>query len=136
MDEELKNLKRAMKNNLFNDLKFTDEHKNNIRQQIKKLHTASDEEILLAILQLLVKEKTGFELTRLVRARGIDRFEKEEGLLYMLLHRFEQKGYLQSYWAEADIKYYQLTNKGRKLLAKAENKEYRGKTVLHELLEG
>lgn len=136
MDEQLKNIKRAMKNNLFNDLTFTDEHKNNVRQQIKKLQPATDDEVLLAILQLLVKEKTGFELSRLIRARGIERFEKEEGLLYMFLHRFEQKGYLESYWAEADIKYYQLTKKGRKLLAKAENKEYRGKIVLHELLEG
>lgn len=136
MEEQLKNLKKAMKKNLFNDLEFTDVQKNNVRQQIKKLPTTSDEEILLAILQLLVKEKTGFELSRLVRARGIERFEKEEGLLYMLLHRTEQKGYLQSYWAEGDIKYYQLTNKGKKLLAKAEKKEYNGKTVLHELLEG
>lgn len=136
MDEQLKNLKRAMKKNLFNDLSFKDEHKNSVRQQIKKLQPTSDDEVLLAILQLLVKEKTGFELCRLVRARGIERFEKEEGLLYMFLHRFEQKGYIQAYWAKADIKYYQLANKGRKLLAKAENKEDRGKTVLHELLEG
>jgi DNA-binding PadR family transcriptional regulator len=136
MDDQLKNLKRAMKNNLFNDLQFTDEQKNIVRKQIRKLQPASDDDILLAILQLLVKEKTGFELSRLIRARGIERFEKEEGLLYMFLHRFEQKGHIQSNWAETDIKYYQLTKKGRKLLAKAENIDNRGKTILRELLEG
>lgn len=136
MEDRLGHLKRAMKNNVFNGLNFSEEHKDNIRQQIKKINTSSDDEILLAVLQLLVQEKTGFEISRLVRARGIERFENDEGQLYMLLHRLEHKGYLLSNWEDADIKYYQLSNKGRKLLVKAEDIEYSGKTVLNELLEG
>ncbi|WP_462413578.1 PadR family transcriptional regulator [Neobacillus sp. Marseille-QA0830] len=136
MDERLKNLKRALKNNVLHELDFTEDHKNNVRNQIKRLNQSSDESVLLAVLQLLVQQKTGFELSRLIRARGIERFEQEEGFLYMLLHRLEQKGYIQSSWAEGEIKFYQLNSKGKRLLGKVEGKEYRGQSILHELLEG
>jgi hypothetical protein len=136
MDEQLKNLKRAMKKNVLNGLNFKDDHKKKIKQQIMKLNASSDEEILIAVLQLLVQEKTGFELCRLVRARGIERFEKNEGILYMFLHRLEQKGFVKADWKSDDAKYYQLSKKGKRLLIKVEDKEYREKTVLAELFEG
>ncbi|WP_251550786.1 PadR family transcriptional regulator [Neobacillus muris] len=136
MDKRLKNLKNALKNTVLNDLDFTEGMKNNIRNQIMGREKSSDDAILFAVLQLLVQQKTGFELSRLIRARGIERFEQEEGFLYMLLHRLEQKGYIQSSWADEEVKYYQLNSKGRKLLGKGEENEYQGRTVLHELLEG
>jgi DNA-binding PadR family transcriptional regulator len=96
----------------------------------------SDDEILLAILQLLVQEKTGHELTGLLRGRGIQKYENNEGFLYTLLHRLEQSGCIETNWVESGAKYYRLKDKGRKLLQKAEQKRTKRRFVFKELLEG
>jgi DNA-binding PadR family transcriptional regulator len=96
----------------------------------------SDDEILLAILQLLVQEKTGHELTGLLRGRGIQKYENNEGFLYTLLHRLEQSGCIETNWDESGAKYYMLKDKGRKLLYKAEQKRTKRRIVFKELFEG
>jgi DNA-binding PadR family transcriptional regulator len=136
MENRLKNLKSALRGTVLQDLSFTDEHKKIIRRQIKQLPPTSEEDILLAIFQLLKQKRTGFELSRLIRARGIEKFESDEGFLYMSLHQFEHKGYLNSYWEEPDIKFYHLSTKGLKLLNGLENNKDHGKAFsLKELLE-
>lgn len=134
MDNRLKNFKNTMKRTVLEDLSFTEEHKTSIRKQIKSLNKNSEEDIFLALMQLLEQKRTGFELSRLIRARGIERFENDEGNLYMSLHKFEQKGYLNSVWDDPDVKYYQLNNKGLKLLKTLENKSSANYT-LKEILE-
>lgn len=134
MEDRLKNLKNAMKRTVLQDLHFTEKQKNSIRQQMNQLSSTSEEEILLAIFQLLKEKRTGFELSRLLRARGIEKFENEEGFLYMSLHKFEHKGYLHTCWVE-EVKYYQLNTKGLKLLKTVESKSDRKAYLLNEILE-
>jgi predicted transcriptional regulator len=135
MEDRLKNLKKAMDQRAFRQLNFTEQHRRNIHKKINQ-QVENDEDILLAVMQLLVHEKTGFELTKLLRGRGIQKFEDNEGFLYTLLHRLEQSGSIQSSWTEAEAKYYQLTDKGRKVLRKAEKRQVKKQVVFKELFEG
>ncbi|SMQ64030.1 transcriptional regulator, PadR family [Bacillus sp. OV166] len=134
MEDRLKNLKKAMDQRAFSQLNFTEKHRRNIREKINQ-QTENDEDILLAVMLLLVHEKTGFELTKLLRGRGIRKFEDNEGFLYTFLHRLEQSGSIQSSWTEDEAKYYQLTDIGRKVLRKIEKKQNKKQVVLKELFE-
>jgi predicted transcriptional regulator len=134
VEDRLKNLKKAMDQRAFSQLNFTEKHRRNIREKINQ-QAENDEDILLAVMQLLVHEKTGFELTKLLRGRGIRKFEDNEGFLYTFLHRLEQSGSIQSSWTEDETKYYQLTDKGRRVLRKAEKKQNKKQVVLKELFE-
>ncbi|MEH6908838.1 PadR family transcriptional regulator [Neobacillus drentensis] len=135
MEDRLKNLKNIMKTTVLQDLNFTEEHKREIRININHLPKTSEEDFILAIFQLLRQKRTGFELSRLIRARGIETFEKEEGFLYTSLHKFEHKGYLNSNWEAPDIKYYQISSKGLKLLKTLENESESKAYLLKEILE-
>lgn len=135
MEEHLKNLKKIMDTKTFSHLKFSDQHRKEIRERINK-QDESDESILLAVLQLLVHEKTGYELTKSLRGRGIKRFEDVEGFLYILLHRLEQKGYILSSWDDSQAKYYRLNDKGKRILQRAEKNQAKKQLVLKELLQG
>jgi DNA-binding PadR family transcriptional regulator len=135
MEERLKRLKKAMENTVFQDLSFTDKTREEVKAKARSLQIKSDEDVILAVLQLLVYEKTGFDLTRSIIARGISNFEKNEGFLYALLHRLERKNYLQSSWQESR-KYYQLNDRGRKLLEQSEKKSAGRRTAFKELWEG
>lgn len=135
MEDRLKNLRKSMEKTRFKQLIFTEQQQCNIQKKINKLNI-NDEEVLLAMMQLLVHEKTGYELTKLLRGRGILKFEDNEGLLYTLLHRLEQKNCLLTRWDESETKQYQLNDRGRKILQKAENKQIKKRVVLKELLEG
>jgi hypothetical protein len=135
MEDRLKRLRKSMEKTTFNELNFTEQHRKDIREKINRLNE-SDEDILLAVMQLLVHEKTGYELAKHLRGRGIRKFEDNEGFLYTLLHRLEQINCLQSRWDGKETKHYRLTDKGRKILRKAENRRTKKRYVLKELLEG
>lgn len=135
MEERLKRLKKAMENTVFQDLSFTVKTREEVKAKARNLQIKTDEDVILAVLQLLVHEKTGYELTRSIIARGVSNFEKNEGFLYALLHRLERKNYLQSSWQESR-KYYQLNDRGRKLLEQSEKKLAGRRTALQELWEG
>lgn len=122
-----------MKKQSFQQLQFTHKHRQRVLNDIKK-HGQTDEEVLLAVLQLLTHKKTGFELTNHLRSRGIHRFEEEQGFLYTLLHGLEQKQYVKAAWDDSQTKYYVLNDKGRKVLQKAEAKS--PTFLLKELLQG
>ncbi|WP_456272318.1 PadR family transcriptional regulator [Bacillus sp. AK031] len=133
MENRLKNLKRAMKNTTFRGLDFNEAHRNEIHSKL--LHEEKDEDILFAVMQLLASEKTGFQVAKQLRSRGIQKFEDKEGLLYTVLHRMESKGYLESAWIEESGKLYKLSNKGRRLLKKQEKNNVEVKSVLGTLVE-
>ncbi|AMQ06402.1 PadR family transcriptional regulator [Sporosarcina psychrophila] len=135
MDDSLKGLKKSMDASTFSQLNFTEQHRKGIRDKISKSDD-SEEDILLAVMQLLVYEKTGYELVNFLRGRGIRKFEDNEGSLYALLHKLEQDGSLQSGWNESTIKYYQLNNKGRKLLRKTEKQSTTKRFNRKGLVEG
>ncbi|MED3853437.1 PadR family transcriptional regulator [Priestia megaterium] len=135
MDKRLKNLRTTMNREVFSQLKFTEHHKKSIREKIKQ-KDHSDKEILVAIMQLLVQEKTGYQLINLLQSRGILNFRENEGSLYVILHRLELKGVLTSSWQENDAKFYQLNKKGRKLLKKVEEQTISKHLSFKEILEG
>ncbi|WP_391115962.1 PadR family transcriptional regulator [Psychrobacillus sp. L3] len=118
MDERLKNLKKNMDKTAFSELNFTELHRKSIRE--KMFEEENENSIFLAVMQLLVQEKTGYELVKFLRGRGIFKFEENEGIVYTFLHKLERDGYLHSSWTDSNIKYYQLNNKGAKLLRKSE----------------
>ncbi|GAB1765308.1 PadR family transcriptional regulator [Priestia megaterium] len=135
MDKRLKNLRKTMDREVFAQLTFTEKHKKSIREKIKQ-ETHSDEEILLAMMQMLVQEKTGYELVSLLQSRGILNFKENEGSLYIILHRLELKGVLTSSWQEDGAKFYQLNQMGRKLLKKVEEQPLSNQISFKEILEG
>jgi hypothetical protein len=135
MEDRLKRLKKTMDETVFNEWRFSEEQQTEIRKKMTQQHE-NEEDVLLSILQLLVQRKTGYELTQQIRRRGIRKFEDNEGFLYTLLHRLEQTGYLQSSWDEQSVKYYELDDKGRKALKKAEKSRSKKSFRFKELLEG
>ncbi|CKF20881.1 lineage-specific thermal regulator protein [Streptococcus pneumoniae] len=82
-----------------------------------------------------MNEKTGYELMQLLRGRGIQTFEGDEGSLYTLLHRLEQNRFIQSSWDHAEAKYYQLNDKGNKMLRKAEKNATKARFILKGLVQ-
>ena len=84
MEDRLKGLRKSMENTTFKQLNFTEQHRQQVFEKMNQLYE-NEEDILLAVLQLLIHEKTGYELTQLLRARGIRKFEENEGLLYSLI---------------------------------------------------
>ncbi|MBF7155976.1 PadR family transcriptional regulator [Bacillus albus] len=134
MEDRLKDLRKSMENTTFKHLSFSDQHRKRVREKINASHE-KEEDISLAILQLLSNEKTGYELSQLLRGRGIRKFEGNEGFLYTVLHRLEQNLFIQSSWDHAGAKYYQLNDKGRKMLRKAEKNATKVQFILKGLVQ-
>ncbi|ANV73287.1 PadR family transcriptional regulator [Bacillus cereus] len=134
MEDRLKGLRKSMENTTFKHLSFSDQHQKQVREKINASNE-KEEDISLAILQLLSNEKTGYELSQLLRGRGIRKFEGNEGFLYTVLHRLEQNRLIQSSWDNAGAKYYQLNDKGRKMLRKAEKNATKVQFILKGLVQ-
>ncbi|MFK4312234.1 DNA-binding PadR family transcriptional regulator [Bacillus sp. RC55] len=134
MEDRLKGLRKSMENTTFKHLSFSDQHRKRVREKINASHE-KEEDISLAILQLLSNEKTGYELSQLLRGRGIQKFEGNEGFLYTVLHRLEQNRLIQSSWDHAGAKYYQLNDTGRKMLRKAEKDSTKARFILKGLVQ-
>ena len=134
MEDRLKGLRKSMEKTTFTHLNFSDQHRKQVYEKINK-PSENEEDILLAVLQLLISEKTGYELAQLLRGRGIQKFEGNEGFLYTLLHRLEQNRFIQSSWDHSGAKYYQLNDKGRKILRKAEKTSTKKRFILKELIQ-
>ncbi|RIW29044.1 PadR family transcriptional regulator [Bacillus salacetis] len=133
MDNRLKNLKKTMKTTTFSGLEFNEAHRKEIHNRIKD--EENEDQILLAILQLLTFEKNGFELAKQLRSRGIKKFEDQEGMLYTILHRMEGKEYLEAHWTKGNGKVYKLSRKGSRLLKKQEKRSAESRAVLKTLME-
>ncbi|MFE9079608.1 PadR family transcriptional regulator [Bacillus mobilis] len=134
MEDRLKGLRKSMENTTFKHLSFSDQHRKRAREKINASNE-KEEDISLAILQLLSNEKTGYELSKLLRGRGIRKFEGNEGFLYTVLHRLEQNRFIQSSWDHEGAKYYQLNDKGRKMLRKAEKNATKVQFILKGLVQ-
>ncbi|HDR7896253.1 PadR family transcriptional regulator [Bacillus pacificus] len=134
MEDRLKGLRKSMENKTFKHLSFSDQHRKQVHEKINASNE-KEEDISLAILQLLSNEKTGYELSQLLRGRGIRKFEGNEGFLYTVLHRLEQNRFIQSSWDHEGAKYYQLNDKGRKMLRKAEKNATKVQFILKGLVQ-
>jgi len=88
--------------------------------------------IIMAVLSQLDQPQYGYSL---IKQLGDKDFEVDQGTLYPLLRRLEERGLLQSDWVVDDSrprKYYQINETGKAVLADLK-KEW-GKIV--EVLEG
>ncbi|WP_404457944.1 PadR family transcriptional regulator [Oceanobacillus kapialis] len=133
MEERLKGLRKSMENTTFSQLHFTDQHRKNIYGKIKK-NDEGKEDIMLAVLQILKQEKTGYEIMQLLRARGIQKYEGEEGFLYTMLHELEQDKCIISRWSKSGKKHYHIGGKGTKYLQRLENNSTHKGITLKELM--
>lgn len=82
---------------------------------------------VLLILSLLEEtDRYGYEIIRELELRSDKAFQLKEGTLYPVLHKLENDGYVESYKAKGDRgrdrKYYKITRKGKKQLAKEKEK--------------
>ncbi len=94
----------------------------------------------MLILKLLSeKDMYGYEMIETLAERSNHVFDLKVGTLYPLLHSMVQDGYLETYSEEANgklRKYYHITERGKKYLAKIieEWKMYAG--AVYELIGG
>src|SRR5271170_2491239 len=84
----------------------------------RELVAASTEPL---ILSLLTKgESYGYELIQDVKRLSGDKIEWTDGMLYPVLHRMEDNGWIKSRWVEIENgrkrKYYSIKKGGRKAL--------------------
>lgn len=83
----------------------------------------------LLLLTLLSNEDMyGYEIIEKLASQSKNVFKLNEGTLYPILHKLENKGFLKSYKVKADNnrlrKYYSITKKGQKQLV-IEKKEWK-----------
>ena len=86
----------------------------------KQLVAASSRPMILSILA--GGESYGYEILKQVRVLSGGRIEWSDGMLYPVLHRLERDGLIEGRWALTDDgrrrKYYRLTRKGRRQMAR------------------
>ena len=125
---DLNNLRKSMKKTTFKKLEFKDDHRQAVQRKIAQLSAIED--VRLAVLQLLTQQKTGFELTQLLYARGMKGLESNEGTLYALLHQLEQEGQICAHWSDKGEKFYVLSKQGEKLLKQPTSNKFTRKSLL------
>jgi PadR family transcriptional regulator, regulatory protein PadR len=100
----------------------------------KELVAASTEPLILSLLS--EGESYGYALIQAVRRLSEDRIEWTDGMLYPVLHRMEDAGWIASRWGEAGNgrkrKYYSIKKDGRQAL-KAKREQW---TVISSVLSG
>ncbi|MCE7791535.1 helix-turn-helix transcriptional regulator [Salipaludibacillus sp. CUR1] len=127
MKDPLNGLKKAMDQTVFRNFSFSQEQQEEIKNQIGKQRSPSDFTELqqstgIFLLQSLSlqKGKTGLELlNHLKQTIKSDEFTSQEGYLYVILHRMEQKQVIRSQWVTEHghrLKRYFIEKKGEKLL--------------------
>ena len=84
----------------------------------KELVAASAEPL---VLSLLAKgESYGYAIIQEIKARSDGQLHWTDGMLYPVLHRMEQNGWIKSRWVEVETgrkrKYYSLKKDGQKAL--------------------
>jgi PadR family transcriptional regulator, regulatory protein PadR len=76
--------------------------------------------VLLILSLLEARARHGYELSKLIEARGGGVIRYNVASLYPLLYRLEKRGWLQGRWVEKAgqrrRRYYKLTGAGRKIL--------------------
>lgn len=125
---DLNNLRKSMKKTTFKGLEFTDQHRQAVQEKIEQL--VSIENLRQVVLQLLIQQKTGYELTQLLHVRAMKGLEKNEGVLYVLLHQLEQEGLIYAHWSDEGEKFYVLSDKGKKSLVQSSPKNFAWKSIL------
>jgi transcriptional regulator len=86
----------------------------------KDLIAASSIPLVLTVLS--EGESYGYEIIRKIKEKSNGQLSFAEGTLYPILKKLEEKGFISSKWYtgenERERKYYKITSKGKKQLAK------------------
>src|SRR5271157_3190164 len=84
----------------------------------KELVAASTEPLILSLLSR--GESYGYELIQEVKRLSGDKIQWTDGMLYPVLHRMEDNGWIKSRWGESETgrkrKYYSLKKDGQQVL--------------------
>ena len=87
----------------------------------KELTKGSSSLLVLSVLES--KDMYGYQIIKEIEMKSENVFSFKEGTLYPILHAFERDGFVKSYWEESEQgrkrKYYHITKKGIKELAKS-----------------
>ncbi|SDZ22733.1 Transcriptional regulator PadR-like family protein [Evansella caseinilytica] len=140
MEKKLARLKKSMTKHVFKDLSFSAEHQNAVRERLQRRYpfiSYSDNTLWTIFTSIEHHPKHGFDILQILFHKGDMTFHRQEGYLYTLLHTFESRGFIKGEWSrEKDKwkKYYFLTNKGKKALHKAAQKQKA--PSLKNILEG
>jgi DNA-binding PadR family transcriptional regulator len=101
----------------------------------KELVAASSEALILSLLAR--GESYGYAIIQEVRARSNDHLQWTDGMLYPVLHRMENSGWIKSRWAESATgrkrKYYSLKKDGKHALKEQREQWLKVHGVLTEL---
>jgi PadR family transcriptional regulator, regulatory protein PadR len=83
----------------------------------RELVAASAEPMILSLLEQ--GESYGYAIIQEIKTRSDNHLQWTDGMLYPVLHRMEQKGWIKSRWTEGENgrkrKYYSLHEKGKKV---------------------
>ncbi len=91
----------------------------------KELLKGSTDLLVLSVLEN--KNMYGYQMIKEIKMKSKDLFEFQEGTLYPILHKLEEKKYISSYWDEVcgkKRKYYTITTEGKRHY-KAKKEEWR-----------
>lgn len=101
----------------------------------KELVAASAEALILSLLAQ--GESYGYAIIQEVRARSNDHLKWTDGMLYPVLHRMEDNGWIKSRWAESENgrkrKYYSLKKDGKTALTEQREQWMKVHEVLVQL---
>src|SRR5213592_1167807 len=104
----------------------------------KELVAASAEALILSLLSK--GESYGYAIIQEVRARSNDHLQWTDGMLYPVLHRMENNGWIKSRWAESENgrkrKYYSIKKSGQQALKDKREQWTMISSVLGGLWEG
>jgi DNA-binding PadR family transcriptional regulator len=84
----------------------------------RELLKGSTELLVLTVLD--IKPMYGYEMIKELKIKTENVFEFQEGTIYPILHKLEEKKYISSYWEDVDgknRKYYSITKEGKKQLS-------------------
>src|SRR5258706_7217447 len=89
----------------------------------KELVAASTEPLILSLLSK--GESYGYALIQEVKQLSGDKIDWTDGMLYPVLHRMEENGWIKSRWVEIENgrkrKYYSLKKDGKKALGEQQD---------------
>ncbi|MBR2731268.1 MAG: helix-turn-helix transcriptional regulator [Clostridia bacterium] len=102
----------------------------------KELSKGSNALMVLSVLAR--QEMYGYQIVKTIENASDETFVMNEGTLYPILHALEKDGALDAYWVEVEgrkRKYYRITDKGRKELAKKKTEWESYATAVRKVLD-
>ena len=103
----------------------------------KELLKGSTELIVLGVLEN--ENMYGYQMIKELKEKSENVFEFQEGTLYPILHKLEEKGWILSYWdgiGGKKRKYYSITKDGKKQLKSKKEEWQIFSTSMNQIIGG